>query len=77
MKKNYMVYISLSGARSNFRVGSFLNFLPGEEEGEEGVNMLSVRFNWFIRCKAFSISLSRPRRLDDAGFFDRGLRVGE
>lgn len=42
--------------------------------------MLSVKLSWFMRCRAFSISLSRPKRLDDrlAGpFFALGLRVGE
>lgn len=42
--------------------------------------MLSVKLSWFMRCKAFSISLSRPSKLEDrlgASFFDLGLRVGE
>lgn len=95
-KYNYYkstIYISSSGARSHFRVAILRVFLPGEPEPEPGPagpdavggrgNMLSVNFNWFIRRRADSISLSRPRRLElrDVSrtlvFLDRGFREGD
>ena len=87
-----MDQISSSGARSHFRVAILRVFLPGEEPepgpakpdavGGRG-NMLSVNFNWSIRRRADSISLSRPRRLEfrevsrTLVFLDRGFRDGD
>lgn len=61
--------ISSSGAKSHFRVAIFLCFLPGDAEDAVGVvaeckSILSVNFNWSMRRRADSMSLSRPSRFE-------------